>query len=57
MADFIDYKADAERPLPMIYQSGYLTIKAYDPLTGTFMLDLPNNEVKRGFATAIANIH
>ena len=55
VADFIDYKADAERPLPMIYQSGYLTIKAYDPLTGTFMLDLPNNEVKRGFATAIAN--
>ena len=57
VADFIDYKADAERPLPMIYQSGYLTIKAYDPLTGTFMLDLPNNEVKRGFATIIANIH
>ena len=39
VADFIDYKADAERPLPMIYQSGYLTIKAYDRLTGTFMLE------------------
>ena len=25
--EFIDYKADVERPLPMIYQSGYLTIK------------------------------
>ena len=24
---FIDYKADVEKPLPMIYQSGYLTIK------------------------------
>ena len=28
--EFIDYKADVERPLPMIYQSGYLTIKDYD---------------------------
>ena len=39
----------------MIYQSGYLTIKAYDRLTNTYLLDFPNNEVKRGFATAIAN--
>lgn len=39
----------------MIYQSGYLTIKAHDRLTNTYLLDLPNNEVKRGFATAIAN--
>jgi len=28
---FVDYKADVEKPLPMIYQSGYLTIKEYDP--------------------------
>ena len=28
---FIDYKADVEQPLPMIYQSGYLTIKACNP--------------------------
>lgn len=52
--DFIDYRADVERPLPMIYQSGYLTIKGYDRLTGTYLLDLPNDEVKRGFATAVA---
>ncbi len=54
-ADFVDYKADVERPLPMIYQSGYLTVKGYDELTETFLLDLPNNEVKRGFITALAN--
>lgn len=52
--EFVDYRADVERPLPMIYQSGYLTIKGYDKLTGTFLLDFPNNEVKRGFATAVA---
>lgn len=38
----------------MIYKSGYLTIKGYDRLTGTYLLDFPNDEVKRGFATAVA---
>ena len=27
---FSEYRAEANNPLPMIYQSGYLTIKAYD---------------------------
>ena len=47
--EFIDYKATVEKPLPMIYQSGYLTIKDYNPRRGTFLLDFPNNEVKKGF--------
>ncbi len=55
VSEFIDYKADVERPLPMIYQSGYLTIKGYDPLTNTFLLDMPNNEVKIGFTVALAS--
>ena len=29
-SEFVDYRADREMPLPMIYQSGYLTIKDYD---------------------------
>ena len=53
--DFIDYKATVEKPLPMIYQSGYLTIKDYDWEEDTFLLDFPNNEVKAGFLTAIAS--
>lgn len=53
-SEFVDYRADVECPLPMIYQGGYLTIKDYDALTNTFLLDFPNNEVKRGFATAVA---
>lgn len=51
--DFVDYKADVERPLPMIYQSGYLTIKGYNRDLNTYLLDFPNNEVKRGFVTMI----
>ena len=52
--DFIDYKATAEKPLPMIYQSGYLTVKDYNWEDETFLLDFPNNEVKKGFLSAIA---
>ncbi|MCF2736618.1 ATP-binding protein [Bacteroides caecigallinarum] len=53
--EFIDYKADVEQPLPMIYQSGYLTIKDYDMEFNTFLLDFPNNEVKSGFLIAVAS--
>lgn len=54
-AMFVDYKADVEKPLPMIYQSGYLTIKDYDLRTDRYLLDFPNNEVRQGFLTMIAN--
>ena len=53
--EFIDYKADVEKPLPMIYQSGYLTVKRYDRDFGTFLLDFPNNEVKSGFVSLVAS--
>ena len=36
-------------PLPVIYQSGYLTIKGYDPDFGLYHLGFPNREVKQGF--------
>lgn len=52
---FIDYKANDEQPLPMIYQSGYLTIKGYKPMTNSFLLDFPNEEVERGFTAILAN--
>ena len=50
---FIDYRADIQQPLPMIYQSGYLTIKSYDRSTNRYRLDFPNNEVKSGFLDMI----
>ena len=54
-SQFVDYKADVEKPLPMIYQSGYLTIKDYRQNRNTFLLDIPNNEVKKGFVSLIAS--
>ena len=53
--EFADYKADVERPLPMLYQSGYLTIKDFRRDMGVFLLDFPNNEVKRGFVSLVAS--
>ena len=52
--EFADYKADVERPLPMIYQSGYLTIKGYDREENEFLLDFPNDEVEEGFLSVVA---
>ena len=53
-SQFFDYKADVEKPLPMIFQSGYLTIKDCDLDMNTYLLDFPNNEVKNGFVTMVA---
>lgn len=36
-------------PIPVIYQSGYLTIKNYDEEFEIYTLDYPNEEVKQGF--------
>lgn len=53
--EFLNYKADTARPLPMIFQAGYLTVKGYDPEFETYQLDFPNNEVKQGLITLLAN--
>ena len=36
-------------PIPLIYQSGYLTIKDYDSEFGFYTLGFPNKEVEEGF--------
>ena len=36
-------------PLPVLYQSGYLTIKSYDAEMDTYTLGFPNHEVRTGF--------
>ncbi len=39
----------SQNPIPVIYQSGYLTIKDYDPRFGIYRLGFPNQEVEEGF--------
>ena len=38
-----------QNPIPLLYLSGYLTIKDYDRNFGVYQLDFPNREVKDGF--------
>lgn len=39
----------SKNPIPLIYQSGYLTIKGYDERFGFYTLGFPNKEVEEGF--------
>lgn len=41
--------SESASPIPMIYQSGYLTIKGYDERFGSYKLGFPNKEVEEGF--------
>ena len=41
--------AESTDPIPVIYQSGYLTIKGYDTEFQTYTLGFPNEEVETGF--------
>ena len=45
--DSID--ANSTNPIPVIYQSGYLTIKGFNEEFGIYQLGFPNQEVESGF--------
>ena len=40
--------SESTNPIPVIYQSGYLTIKGYDERFGIYRLGFPNREVEVG---------
>lgn len=44
-------------PVPLLYQSGYLTIRDYDRSCGIYTLGFPNLEVKNGFLTFLLNYY
>ena len=43
-----------DNPIPVIYQSGYLTIKGYDERFRKYHLGFPNQEVEQGFVNFLA---
>ncbi len=46
---FKNYDPDSKNMLPVIYQSGYLTIKDFEKETRLYTLDFPNHEIEQGF--------
>jgi hypothetical protein len=43
--------------LPLLYQSGYLTIKGYDPETEAYTLAIPNQEVRIGYTEGLLPVY
>lgn len=52
LSDLTDTSRDI---VPLLYQSGYLTIKGYEELTESYILGFPNKEVSNGFWRSLAN--
>ncbi|UTC74795.1 ATP-binding protein [Treponema sp. OMZ 792] len=44
-----EYRADTKDPIPILFQSGYLTIKEYIEDANIYRLGFPNDEVRYGF--------
>ena len=49
-----DYRADNPDLVPLLYQTGYLTILGYDEIFDSYMLGYPNDEVKYAFIESLA---
>lgn len=62
--DIFAFASSFDRPtedmtdaLPLLYQSGYLTIKQFDPLTNGYYLGIPNKEVRAGLMENLLPIY
>ena len=47
----------SDKALPLLYQSGYLTIKGYDEMFDEYILGYPNKEVKNGFENSLLSYY
>ena len=54
VSEITDYRPDNTNIVPLLYQSGYLTIKAYNARRWSFTLAYPNEEVKYGMLNSLA---
>jgi hypothetical protein len=53
----MDYRAEKGDIVPLLYQTGYLTIKNYKSMTDTYILGFPNEEVKYGFFSELLMLY
>ena len=54
-SDFSTYDIEHLQILPLLFQTGYLTIKKYDRELDGYELDFPNLEVARAFSSQLVN--
>jgi len=55
--DIAEYRVDSGTPVPLLYQTGYLTIKGYDDRLHDYILGFPNDEVKYGFLNELIPVY
>lgn len=55
--NLMDSSFDLSDAAPLMYQSGYLTIRSYNPRFKTVQLDYPNKEVEQGFLDMLMKIY
>jgi hypothetical protein len=51
--DFRKYDIEDMEALPVLYQSGYLSISGYDEEDASYVLDYPNEEVRSSFSRSL----
>lgn len=56
-SDLKDLSMYGSDPLPLFYQTGYLTLKEYDPRRKRYTLGYPNREVETGILRQILNFY
>ena len=56
-SDFDQPTENMQNALPLLYQSGYLTIKDYDRETDMYTLSIPNQEVRIGYAEGLLPVY
>ena len=57
-SDAFDLPTEAlDSALPLLYQSGYITIKDYDRESDIYTLGIPNNEVRLGFTRGLLPVY
>ena len=52
-----DYRVENPDPVPLLYQTGYLTICGYDNKLKLYSLGFPNDEVKYGFLKSLMTVY
>ena len=56
-SDFDQPTENMKNALPLLYQSGYLTIKGYDPESEMYRLAIPNQEVRIGYVEGLLPVY
>lgn len=56
-AELKDYRDDNPNPVPILFQTGYLTITGYDRKYRSYQLSYPNEEVEYAFLESVAPVY